>query len=106
VLGSRESVAAQASSCGWRWGTELTAGDRLSEKRGGGDRLGKAWTEEENVFLAKTRPTRGLDGPAGRFQPAGTARPVGGLGQRPSGPWGRPGRKSGKKEISELKLDF
>jgi hypothetical protein len=32
VLGGRESMAAWASSGGWRWGTELTAGARLSEK--------------------------------------------------------------------------
>jgi hypothetical protein len=80
ALGGRESVAARASSGGWRWGTELTAGARLSEKRGGGDRIGKARTEEENIFAVKTRPTRGLDGPTGRFRPTGTARPVGGLG--------------------------
>jgi hypothetical protein len=44
---------------------------------------------------------------AGRdcFGLRGTAWPVGWLGQRPYGPRGRPGRKSGK-EISELKLDF
>jgi hypothetical protein len=32
VLGSRESVAAQASSCGWRWGTELTAGEGVNRR--------------------------------------------------------------------------
>jgi hypothetical protein len=51
--------------------THLIDGARLTERRGRGDRLGKAGTEKENVFPAKTRPTRGLDGPAGRFQPAG-----------------------------------
>jgi hypothetical protein len=44
----------------------------------------------------KTRPTRGLDGPAGAFGLRGAVQPVGGLGQRPSGPRGRPGQKSGK----------
>jgi hypothetical protein len=32
ALGVRESVAVRASSGGWRWGTELIAGARLSEK--------------------------------------------------------------------------
>jgi hypothetical protein len=41
----------------------------------------------------------------GRFQPAGTARPVGWLGQRPNGPQGWPGRKQ-EKMISELKIGF
>jgi hypothetical protein len=71
--------------------THLTDGARLTERRRRGGRLGKASTEKENVFFAKTRPTRGLDGLAERFQSAGTVRPVGWLGQRPSGPRGRPG---------------
>jgi hypothetical protein len=33
------------------------------------------------------------------FSLRGTARPVGWLGQRPNGPRGRPGRKSGKKKF-------
>jgi hypothetical protein len=41
ALGGRESVAARASSGGWRWGTELTVGARLSEKRGRGGRRGR-----------------------------------------------------------------
>jgi hypothetical protein len=39
----------------------------------------------------------------GWFQLAGAARPVGWLGQRPSGPQGRPGRN---QEISKLKIGF
>jgi hypothetical protein len=42
ALDDQESVAAMASSGGWRWGTKLTAGAQLSEKRGGAGRLGKA----------------------------------------------------------------
>jgi hypothetical protein len=42
ALGDRESVAARASSGGWRWGTELIAGARLSEGQGRGGRLRKA----------------------------------------------------------------
>jgi hypothetical protein len=45
--------------------TQLTSGARLTERRGRGGRLGRARTKKENVFPAKTRPTRGLDGPAG-----------------------------------------
>jgi hypothetical protein len=41
----------------------------------------------------KTRPTRGLGGPAGTVSACGAVRPAGWLGQRPSGPQGRPGRK-------------
>jgi hypothetical protein len=85
--------------------TQLTCEALLTERRGRGGWLGRARTKKENVFPAKTRPTRGLDGPSGRFRPTGTARPVDWLGQRPSGPQGWPGRKQGKR-ISELKLDF
>jgi hypothetical protein len=34
ALGGREVVAAWASSGGWRWWTELTAGACLTERRG------------------------------------------------------------------------
>jgi hypothetical protein len=73
---------------------------------GGGGRLGKASSEKENVFPAKTRPTRGLNGPAGHFQPAGDSVASGLAGLR-----GWVGRKVGraeikKKRISELKIGF
>jgi hypothetical protein len=45
--------------------TQLTCRARLIERRGRGGRLGRARTKKENVFPAKTRPTRGLDGPTG-----------------------------------------
>jgi hypothetical protein len=41
ALGGREVVVARASSGGWRWGTELTAGARLTERRGRGGQLGR-----------------------------------------------------------------
>jgi hypothetical protein len=41
ALGGREAVAAWASSSGWRWGMELTAGARLTERRGRGGQLGR-----------------------------------------------------------------
>jgi hypothetical protein len=45
--------------------TQLTSGACLTETRGRGGRHGRAQTKKENVFPVKTRPTRGLDGPAG-----------------------------------------
>jgi hypothetical protein len=53
----------------------------------------KARTKRENVFPVKTRPTRGLGGPDGAISACGATRPVGWLGQRPSGPQGRPSLK-------------
>jgi hypothetical protein len=73
---------------------------------GGGSRLGKALSEKEIVFPMKTRPTRGLDGPVGRFRPAGNGAASGLAGLR-----GWVGRKVGRAEIkrtriSELKFGF
>jgi hypothetical protein len=41
ALCGRGAVAARASSGGWRWGMELTAGARLTERRGRGGPLGR-----------------------------------------------------------------
>jgi hypothetical protein len=41
ALGGREAVAAQASSGGWRWRTELIAGSRLTERQERGGQLGR-----------------------------------------------------------------
>jgi hypothetical protein len=41
ALGGREAVATWVSSGGWRWGTELTARARLTERRGRGGQLGR-----------------------------------------------------------------
>jgi hypothetical protein len=41
ALGGREAMAARASSGGWRWGMELTAGAYLTERRGRGGQLGR-----------------------------------------------------------------
>jgi hypothetical protein len=51
--------------------TQLTSRARLPERRGRGDRLGRARTKKENVFPAKTRSTCGLDGPAGMVSACG-----------------------------------
>jgi hypothetical protein len=51
--------------------TQLTSGARLIERRERGDQLRKMRIEKENAFPAKTRPTRGLDGPAGTILTCG-----------------------------------
>jgi hypothetical protein len=53
ALGGWEAVTAWASSGGWRWGMELTAGARLTERRGRGGQLkrcepkGKTYARED-----------------------------------------------------------
>jgi hypothetical protein len=53
ALGGREAEAAQASSGGGTWGTELTARARLTESRGKGGQLrrrkpkGKTYSRED-----------------------------------------------------------
>jgi hypothetical protein len=86
--------------------TQLTSGACLIERRGRGGWLGKTRTEKENVFPAKTRPTRWLDGPAGTILACGDGA-AGGLA-RPEAKRaaGSAGPKIRKKETSELKLDF
>jgi hypothetical protein len=93
-------------SAGAREMTKLTGGAHVVVTEGGGGRLGKAWSEKENVFPTRTRPTRGLDGPAGCFRLAGDGVASGLAGLR-----GRVGRKVGRaeikrKRISELKIGF
>jgi hypothetical protein len=60
----------------------------------------KAQSKREDVFSVKTRPTRGLDGPAGTVSACGggAASGLAGLRGRPGGPQGRPGRNK-KKEF-------
>jgi hypothetical protein len=50
ALGGREAVAARASLGGWRWGTKLTAGVRLTDRRGRGGQLERREPKRENVF--------------------------------------------------------
>jgi hypothetical protein len=85
---------------------KLTSGARMAVTEGGGGRLKKAWSKKENIFPAKTRPTHGLDGPAGRFWPVGDGVASGLAGLR-----GEVGRKVcraeiKRKRISELKIGF
>jgi hypothetical protein len=105
TLGGRGAMAVQASSGGWRWGMELTAGARLTERRGRGGRLGRREPKGKTYFPRRRdrRAARWADrdgfGLRGRrCQWAGWAR-------------GRLGRKVGRAEnkekgISELKIAF
>jgi hypothetical protein len=86
--------------------TQPTSGARMIERRGRGGRLEKTRIEKENVFLAKTRPTRGLDGPAGTILACGDGAARGRAGPEAKRAVGSAGPKIGKKEISEFKLDF
>jgi hypothetical protein len=81
-------------------GVNLTGGAQLTERRGRGGWLGKAWSERENVFSVKTRPTHGLDRPAGMISACGDGAAVDWLGQRPNGQRGRPGQKQGKEFLN------
>jgi hypothetical protein len=63
-------------------------------------------TKKENVFSAKTRPTRGLDGPARTISAGGDSVAGGLAGPEAKRATGSAGPKIRKKEISELKLDF
>jgi hypothetical protein len=93
-------------SAGAGKGVNLTDGARLTERRGRGSRLGKTRTKKGNVFPAKTRPTRGLDGPAGTISACGDGVAGGRAGPEAKRAAVSAGPKIRKKEISELKLDF
>jgi hypothetical protein len=82
ALGGQGAVAARASSGGWSWGMELTAGDRVTERRGRGGQLGRREPKGKTYF------------------PRGRDRRAGWLGQRPSRPQGRPGRNQEKKILN------
>jgi hypothetical protein len=85
--------------------THLTSGAQLAERRGRGDRLGKERTERENVFSVKTRPTRGLDGPAGMISACGDGT-AGGLAGSEAERAARLAEPKAKKMIFELKIGF
>jgi hypothetical protein len=105
AIGGQGVVAARASSGGWRWGMELIAGARLTERRGRGRRLGRREPKGKTYFPRRRdrcaarwagRDSFGLRGRRGQW--AGWAR-------------GRVGRKVGRaknkeKGISELKIGF
>jgi hypothetical protein len=85
---------------------QLRSGARLTERRGIGGRLGRARTKKENVFPAKTRPTRGLYGPVGTVLACGDGTAGGLAGPEAERPARLAGPKARKNKISELKLDF
>jgi hypothetical protein len=95
ALGGRELVVAWASLGDWRWGTELTGGAQLSERRGRGDRRrrrepkGKTYSREDATDARARWAGRGSFGLQGqRGQRAGWAK-------------GRVGRKVGRAENKE-----
>jgi hypothetical protein len=49
AFGGREAVAALVSSGGRRWGMELTARARLTERRGRGGQLGRCEPKEKTA---------------------------------------------------------
>jgi hypothetical protein len=88
-------------------------GEDIADKQGPLDReTRERWPAREGANQKGKRISRerrdrraGWMGRPGWFRPAGTARPVGGLGQRPSGPQGWPGQKQGKKNF-RIKIGF
>jgi hypothetical protein len=85
--------------------TQLRSGACLIERRGRGGRLERVRTKKENVFPAKTRPTRGLDGPAGTVSACGD-----GVGGGLAGPEAeRAARLAGpeaRKKNFQIKIGF
>jgi hypothetical protein len=77
--------------------TQMTTGARLTERRGRGSWLGKTQTEKENVFPVKTRPMRGLDGPAGTISAYGDGAAGGRPGPEAKRAAGSAGPKIRKK---------
>jgi hypothetical protein len=67
ALGGWESVVVWASSGGWRWGTELTAGARLSEKRGRGGRRGRREPKGKTYFCEDATDARARWAGGGSF---------------------------------------
>jgi hypothetical protein len=57
ALGGRGAMASRVSSSGWRWGMELTAGARLSERRGRGGRLRRR-ESKGNTYSSRRRDQR------------------------------------------------
>jgi hypothetical protein len=95
VLGGLEAVAAQVSSSGWRWGTELTAGARLTERRGRGGQLERR--EPKGITYSREDATNVRARWAGR----GGFSLWGQRGQRAGWAKGRVGRKVGRAESKQ-----
>jgi hypothetical protein len=87
-------------------GGRVARGGRRRREKGAG--VGRRCGEDTGEMRGPLDREAAGSGWMGRprwFRPTGMARPMGGLGHRPSGPQGWPGRKQGKR-ISDLKLDF
>jgi hypothetical protein len=95
TLGGQESVVAWASSGGWRWGTELTAGARLSERRGRGGRRGRREPKGKTYSREDATDARARLAGRGGFGLRGQR------GQRAGWAKGRVGRKVGRAENKE-----
>jgi hypothetical protein len=91
ALGGRESVAARASSGGSRWGMELTAGNGCQRNEGEATDA-ESVNQKGKCIPVKTRPMRGLGGPAGAVlacggsEASGLAGPKAGWAARSAGP--------------------
>jgi hypothetical protein len=96
ALDGREAVVARASSGGWRWGTELTAGARLTKRRGRGGQLG--WREPKGKMYSREDAT---DTQA-RWADRGGFGLRGQRGQWAGWAKGRVGRKVGRAESKEI----
>jgi hypothetical protein len=95
ALGGRESVAAWVSWGGWRWATELTAGARLSEKRGRGGQRGRREPKGKTYSREDATDARA------RFAGRGSFGLRGQRGQRVGWAKGQVGRKVGRAENKE-----
>jgi hypothetical protein len=95
ALSGRGAVAVRASSGGWRWGTELTAGARLTERRGRDGQLGRR--EPKGKMYSREDATDARARWAGR----GDFGLRGQRGQRADWARGRVGRKVGQAEREE-----
>jgi hypothetical protein len=95
ALGGREAVSVQASLGGWRWGTELTAGARLTERRERGGHLGRRETKGKTYSLEDATDARARWAGRGGFVLWGQR------GQWAGWAKGRVGRKVGWAESKE-----
>jgi hypothetical protein len=103
ALGGSEARAWREAKRGWEmcgdvrgWCSPfimVIAGARLTNRRGRGGKLRRCEPKGKTYSCRDTTDTRAGWADEGGFRPVGAARPAGWLGQRPSGPQGRSGRK-------------
>jgi hypothetical protein len=95
ALGGREEVVARASSGGWRWGTELTVGACLTERRGRSGQLGRREPKGKTYSREDATDARARWAGRGGFGLWGQR------GQRVGWAKGRVGRKVGRAKSKE-----